>query len=128
MYEIRVKRAYDPPAPTDGFRVLVDRLWPRGLKKETARIDLWLQDIAPSDRLRRWFGHDPKRFPVFRERYRRELEQNTDALRQLLDVARSHPVVTLLYGTRDPLHNQAVVLREFVREQLARQSHTRRQP
>lgn len=125
MNEIRLKRVYDPPAQTDGLRVLVDRLWPRGLKKETARIDLWLEDIAPSDRLRRWFGHDPQRFPEFRERYWQELEQNSEAVGQLLEVVRSHPVVTLLYGARDPSHNQAVVLREFVQRRLSEKSHCR---
>ena len=111
MTQIRLKRAYDPPASDDGFRVLVDRLWPRGLRKDAARIDAWLNDVAPSTELRRWFGHDPAKWDEFRRRYKAELSRNPtlDELRSLLA---SHKQVTLLFGARDEAHNNAVVLRD----------------
>ncbi|MBV8914407.1 MAG: DUF488 family protein [Acetobacteraceae bacterium] len=111
MSEIRIKRAYDPPEPGDGFRVLVDRLWPRGLKRDGAGIDLWLKDAAPSAELRRWFGHDPARWSEFRDRYCQELASNP-ALAALLAASRQHKRVTLLFGARDPARNNAAVLRE----------------
>ncbi|MCX8071246.1 MAG: DUF488 domain-containing protein [Candidatus Binatia bacterium] len=123
---LRVKRVYDPVEQSDGFRVLVDRLWPRGLKKETARIDLWLKDIGPSDALRKWFGHNPERFATFNERYRKELKVNPATLGQLLEVVRQHSVVTLVYGARDRECNHAVVLREFVEALLRAQMPTTR--
>jgi uncharacterized protein YeaO (DUF488 family) len=110
MSEVRVKRAYDPPAPDDGLRVLVDRLWPRGLKRQKAKIDLWLKDVAPSTELRRWFGHDPARWAEFQDRYRAELAGNA-ALRELLGIVKQRRRVTLLFGARDVEHNDAVVLR-----------------
>jgi uncharacterized protein YeaO (DUF488 family) len=108
---LRLKRAYDPPSASDGYRVLVDRLWPRGLSKQAARIDEWLEELAPSTELRKWFGHDPARFSEFRQRYERELE--AEEVQPLLDalakrVARGS--VTLVYGARDEEHNNAVVL------------------
>ncbi len=109
MSEVRVKRAYDPPAPDDGLRVLVDRLWPRGLKRDEARIDLWLKDVAPSAGLRRWFGHDPARWAEFQVRYRAELAGNA-ALQELLGIVKQGRRVTLLFGARDAEHNNAVVL------------------
>jgi uncharacterized protein YeaO (DUF488 family) len=109
-----IKRVYDPPGPADGRRVLVDRLWPRGLKKQAAQIDLWLKTVAPSTELRRWFGHDPARWPEFRKRYRAELADNP-ALEELRRLARQGRV-TLLYAARDPNHNNAVVLRELLLE------------
>jgi uncharacterized protein YeaO (DUF488 family) len=109
MSEVRVKRAYDPPTPQDGVRVLVDRLWPRGLKRDGARIDLWLKDVAPSADLRRWFGHDPTRWPGFQDRYRAELAGNA-ALDELLAIVKQDKPVTLLFGARDTEHNNAVVL------------------
>jgi uncharacterized protein YeaO (DUF488 family) len=110
---VRVKRVYDKPARTDGFRVLVDRLWPRGLKKEAARVDVWLRDIAPSTELRKWFGHEPEKWPEFRRRYRAELRSHRAALDDLRLRASKEPV-TLLYGAKNPDMNQAVVLKELL--------------
>jgi uncharacterized protein YeaO (DUF488 family) len=104
---------YDDAADGDGHRVLVDRLWPRGLSKERARVDLWLKDVAPSDGLRRWFHHESPRFAEFARRYRAELDGNP-AVDELRDVVGGHDVVTLLYGARDPTENQAVVLRDYL--------------
>jgi len=115
MSEVRVKRVYDPKAPGDGLRVLVDRLWPRGMTHEEAAIDLWLKDVAPSAELRHWFGHDPGRWPEFQERYRAELAGNKtlDELRAVL--AQPKPV-TLLFGAKDTEHNNAVALQAFLRD------------
>jgi uncharacterized protein YeaO (DUF488 family) len=112
--EIRVKRIYDPHDRTDGARVLVDRLWPRGARKDEAKLTLWLKDIAPSDDLRRWFGHDPARFAEFSRRYRAELTANKDAVSQLEDLMKAGPV-TLLYAAHDEEHNNARVLADFLR-------------
>jgi uncharacterized protein YeaO (DUF488 family) len=111
--DIRLKRAYDPPAPEDGVRVLVDRLWPRGLRKTDAAIDRWLKDIAPSTELRRWFGHDPDRWDEFRRRYRHELSAHAELLDELRALARAG-TVTLVYAAKDERHNDAVVLREVL--------------
>lgn len=108
---VRLKRVYEPATPDDGTRILVDRLWPRGLSKADARIDLWLKAIAPSTELRQWFGHDPNRWPEFRRRYQQELAQHTAELDQLRVLA-GQGTVTLLYGARDEQHNDAVVLRD----------------
>lgn len=108
--DIRLKRAYDPPAAGDGTRVLVDRLWPRGLSKEKARIDLWLRDIAPSTELRKWFGHDAAKWEEFAERYDRELDALPELLRQLAGLAQKGRL-TLVFGARDRERNNAVVLR-----------------
>jgi len=110
---IKLKRVYEPPAQEDGFRVLVDRLWPRGISKDTARIGLWLKDVAPSDELRRWFNHDPARWDEFRQRYWRELEENGAALAPLLAEIRKG-LVTLVYGAKDEAHNNAAALKEFI--------------
>lgn len=110
---IRIKRVYEAPAPADGLRVLVDRLWPRGVAKEAARIDHWLKEVAPSDELRRWFGHDPERWEGFRERYVEELDRNVEAVALLREWARGG-TLTLVYGARDEEHNQAVALRDFL--------------
>ena len=110
---IQLKRAYDPAEPQDGFRVLVDRLWPRGVSKGRAAIDLWAKEVAPTPQLREWFGHDPARFAEFRVRYVAELEQNS-AVRDLRDLTGQHPVVTLVYGARDEVHNHAVVLADYL--------------
>ena len=112
---IRLKRAYDAPAADDGVRVLVDRLWPRGVRKADAAIDLWMKDIAPSTELRRWFGHDPARWPEFRRRYEAELREHADRLEELRGMARRGPV-TLVFGARDEVHNDAVMLRELLLE------------
>ena len=111
MAEVRVRRVYEPAAPSDGRRVLVDRLWPRGLAKDKARVDQWLKAVSPSDELRRWYGHDPVRFAEFTRRYRAELAEpeRAEALRQLRAEAGSGPL-TLLTATRDQDHSQAAVL------------------
>lgn len=114
---VRIKRIYDAPADDDGYRVLVDRIWPRGLAKSEARVDRWLKEIAPSTELRRWFGHDPSRWDEFRGRYRAELEESAALVNELAEKARSTPL-TLLFGARDQQHNQAVVLREWLEERL----------
>ena len=110
---ISIKRIYDPPAPADGRRVLVDRLWPRGVAKETAHIDEWLKEIAPSDELRKWFGHDPARWEEFRQRYRQELQGHSELLERLGKEARQGNV-TLLFAAKDMEHNNAVVLKEVL--------------
>jgi uncharacterized protein YeaO (DUF488 family) len=110
---VQLKRAYDSPSPRDGMRVLVDRLWPRGMRKAKARIDLWLKDVAPSTALRQWFGHDPARWSEFRRRYRAELKRQPEALAQLRKLARQRRV-TLVFGARDERRNQAVVLKEVL--------------
>jgi uncharacterized protein YeaO (DUF488 family) len=106
-----VKRAYEPAGREDGVRVLVDRVWPRGLTKSKAAIDDWMKDVAPSTALRQWFGHDPRRWAEFRRRYRAELSAHPELLRELRALARKGPL-TLVYSARDEQHNQAVVLRE----------------
>ena len=116
---IGIGRVYEPPSAEDGTRVLVDRLWPRGVSKEAAGIDEWARDLAPSDALRRWFGHDPARWEEFARRFRRELDARPGALDSLLAAARQG-AVTLVYGARDERHNQAVVLREIIEERLAK--------
>ena len=111
---VRLKRAYDPPARSDGYRVLIDRIWPRGVSKQQAHLDEWTRELAPSAELRRWFGHDPARFPEFRRRYLDELEAHEAKLRELRRRARSD-TLTLVYGARDTEHNDAVVLAELLR-------------
>ena len=109
---IRLKRVYDDASPDDGTRVLVDRLWPRGLSREAAHVDLWLKDLAPSDDLRRWFNHDPERWPEFRKRYRAELAENSEDLEKLRRLVAGKRPVTLLFAAKDTEHNNAVVLKE----------------
>lgn len=113
MSTLRIKRVYDPPSRTDGWRVLVDRLWPRGISKERARLDAWAKEVAPSAALRAWFGHDPQKWQLFRKKYRAELEKNP-AVDEMKKMIRAHATVTLVYGARDATHNQAVVAREFL--------------
>ena len=110
---IKLKRAYEPPAAGDGTRILVDRLWPRGVKKATAAIDVWAKDIAPSTKLRQWFGHEIERWEEFRRRYTAELEQKSDLMNALRVLARSGPI-TLVFGAHDQTHNDAVVLRKVL--------------
>jgi uncharacterized protein YeaO (DUF488 family) len=110
---IRIKRVYEPPDEHDGKRILVDRVWPRGLTKERAAVDLWLKDIAPSTELRKWFGHDPARWNEFQTRYRNELKKNTISVSVLRREAERGPV-TLLFGAKDEEHNQAVVLQSVL--------------
>jgi uncharacterized protein YeaO (DUF488 family) len=110
---IKLKRAYEPPDRGDGTRILVDRLWPRGIKKADAVIDRWLRDVAPSTKLRQWFGHRPDRWPEFRRRYLAELRQRPELIEEIRKAARSGPV-TLIYAARDEAHNDAVVLKEVL--------------
>jgi uncharacterized protein YeaO (DUF488 family) len=112
---VGLKRAYEPPSPADGMRVLVDRLWPRGLTKEQLAVDFWLKDVAPTAKLRRWYGHKPGHWELFAAKYRDELAERTDLLR-LLDELRRRGRVTLIYGARDTNRNNAVVLREVLEE------------
>jgi uncharacterized protein YeaO (DUF488 family) len=112
-HEIRIRRVYDPPERGDGARVLVDRLWPRGLSKDRAGLAAWLKDIAPSAELRAWFGHDPERFAEFSRRYRAELAGNEAAVDELRSLIAKGPV-TLLYGAHDEAHNNAVVLADWL--------------
>jgi uncharacterized protein YeaO (DUF488 family) len=112
---IRLKRAYEPPSSDDGMRVLVDRLWPRGLGKSEAAIDRWLKEVAPSSELRRWFGHDRRKWDEFRRKYEAELSGQTDLLSELRQAARDGPL-TLVYSARDQEHNQAVVLRDVLKD------------
>lgn len=110
---IQIKRAYDPPSEHDGTRILVDRLWPRGVAKAKAHIDLWLKDVAPSTDLRKWFAHDPARWTEFQHRYLAELKHNNEPLAQLKQAAAKGPV-TLIYAARDQEHNEAVVLQKLL--------------
>ena len=112
---MKIKRAYAPAEESDGYRILVDRLWPRGISKEKAQIDLWLKSVAPSNELRKWFGHDPEKFPEFEQRYRAELAEG-GALDELRAVLREHPDATLLFAAHDEEHNNAVVLKELLAE------------
>jgi uncharacterized protein YeaO (DUF488 family) len=112
-HEIQIKRVYDPPSRKDGRRILVERLWPRGMKKEALDLDGWLKDVAPTAELRKWFGHRVERWDDFQRRYREELDANPDAWRPLLDASK-HGTVTLLYSAHDTLHNGALVLRDYL--------------
>lgn len=111
---IQLKRAYDKPARGDGFRILVDRLWPRGIKKEDLRLNAWAKTLAPSTELRKWFAHDPSKWPEFRKRYRAELSASaaTKTIRELLTAAKGR-TITLLYGAKDREHNEAIVLQSL---------------
>jgi uncharacterized protein YeaO (DUF488 family) len=113
--EVRIKRVYLEPDEEDGMRILVDRLWPRGLTKEKAKVDLWLKEIAPSNELRKWFGHEPKKWPEFKRKYAKELETLSGPLALLRQEA-SRGTITLLYGARDEEHNEAVVLLELLQK------------
>jgi uncharacterized protein YeaO (DUF488 family) len=116
---LRIKRTYDPPARGDGRRILVERLWPRGMKKEAVAADAWMKEVAPSTKLRQWFGHQVERWEEFRRRYRKELAVHPDAWKPILD-AEKRGTVTLLYSAHDVLHNGAVVLRDYLVEREAR--------
>lgn len=113
---IKLKRAYDKPRPDDGLRVLVERLWPRGITKKQAHLDLWLKDVAPSTELRQWFNHDPSRWSEFRRRYKAELQQKKDVLDALSKKTRQE-TVSFVYGARDERHNAALVLKSFIESQ-----------
>ncbi|MDE1797862.1 MAG: DUF488 domain-containing protein [Candidatus Micrarchaeota archaeon] len=111
---LRLRRVYEPPSPSDGCRVLVDRLWPRGISKEKARLDFWLKDIAPSNELRKWFSHDPAKWPEFVRRYRAELAANPQPLAQLRALKKEHPKITLLFAAKDEAHSNAAVLMQML--------------
>ncbi len=113
MMPIRVKRAYAPATKRDGTRYLVDRMWPRGVKKDALSIEAWLKELGPSTELRKWFGHDPARWAEFKKRYFKELGRKEELWGPIRSAARKH-TVTLVYGARDEEHNQAVALREFL--------------
>lgn len=110
---ILIKRVYEQAKETDGFRVLVDRLWPRGVSKESANIDLWLKEVGPSNELRKWFGHDPAKFDEFAIKYKKELSNNPEFI-HLTEIANEHPHLTLVYSAKDQMHNQAVVLQKLL--------------
>jgi uncharacterized protein YeaO (DUF488 family) len=112
---IKIKRAYQPAKESDGFRILVDRLWPRGVSKVKAKLDLWMKDIAPSNNLRKWFAHDPIRWDEFQSRYNEELKDKTEFLKQIKELEKSNLTVTLVYGAKDEEHNNAVVLRDILK-------------
>src|SRR4051794_39334419 len=110
---VKIKRVYEKPDEGDGTRILVDRLWPRGLTKEKAKVDLWLKEIAPTTTLRKWFSHDPEKWDEFKKRYLSELKNNTEAVSTLKDEIKKGPV-TLIYGARDEEHNEALVLKNTI--------------
>jgi len=110
---LTIKRAYEEPSPKDGFRVLVDRLWPRGVSKQRAALDLWLKDIAPSTELRKTFHHDPTKWAEFKKRYTRELSEHAEPVKMLQQKGK-RGTVTLVYGARDKEHNHAIVLKEYL--------------
>ena len=110
---IHLKRAYEEPEENDGYHVLVDRIWPRGVSKDQLKLDEWMKEIAPSDDLRKWFGHDPEKFEEFRKRYKKELARNSESVRKLAEMAGDQDL-TLVYGAKDTEHNQAVVLKEYL--------------
>lgn len=112
--QIAIKRVYDAPSPDDGQRVLVDRLWPRGVSKEDAKLTEWVKGVAPSDELRKWFGHDPEKWGEFQTRYRAELKDRGEAVQELRDLA-AKGKLTLLYGAHDEAHNNAVVLADYLK-------------
>jgi len=113
---IRIKRVYEEPAKEDGYRILVDRLWPRGLTKERAKVDLWMKEIAPSDALRKWFGHEPEKWTEFTKRYGTELAKRKDLLKEVKRLEREHGTVTLLFGRKDEKQNQAVLIAAALKE------------
>lgn len=111
---IRVKRVYEPPQKEDGFRILVDRLWPRGLSKSRGKIDLWLREIAPSDDLRKWFSHDPQKWVAFQKKFNEELKGKEDLVKQVRAIEKDKGVVTLLYSTKETRYNNAVALGNYL--------------
>jgi uncharacterized protein YeaO (DUF488 family) len=112
---VKIKRVYEPADATDGFRILVDRLWPRGLKKETARVDLWMKEVAPTAVLRKWFQHDTEKWAVFIKAYKSELKKSGKP-GELVEYIKKHKKVTLLYAAKDEMHNNALVLEKYIKE------------
>lgn len=111
---IRVKRIYEKSTPDDGFRILVDRLWPRGVSKSTAKVDLWLKEVAPTDSLRKWFSHDPKKWESFTSKYEKELEKNRPLLDRIKGLEKEHKTVTLVFSAKDEQHNNALALQKIL--------------
>jgi uncharacterized protein YeaO (DUF488 family) len=124
MPRIGIKRAYEEPARADGARVLVDGMWPRGVKKEDLKVEEWMRDLAPSAGLRKWFGHDPERWDEFRHRYFAELDERPESWRKLAEMARKGKV-TLVYSARDEQHNNAVALKEYLEARMGRSGGAR---
>lgn len=118
---IKLKRIYERPEVTDGLRILVDRLWPRGVRRSTANVDIWLKDVGPTDELRKWFAHDPKKWVRFKEKYVKELKENP-AFEDLVDLARTNDPLTLLYATQDIRHNQAIVVKSMLEKALKKRA------
>lgn len=112
--KIKIKRIYENYSFQDGFRILVDRLWPRGIKKEKAKIDLWFKEVAPSNKLRKWFGHDVLKWEEFKKRYKDEIKQNKESLKKLIDIIKDKKIVTLVYSAKDKEHNNAIVLKDVL--------------
>ena len=112
---IKTKRAYEQSSKDDGFRILIDRLWPRGVSKEKADLDLWMKDIAPSDNLRKWFSHDPKKWEEFEKKYKDELRDKKKLITEIKDIERKNKTVTLVYSAKDKDHNNAVVLEDILK-------------
>jgi uncharacterized protein YeaO (DUF488 family) len=110
---IKIKRIYDAPTPEDGFRILVDRLWPRGLSKEKAKVDLWLKEIAPSNELRKWYSHDPRKWTEFKKKYFRDLDMKRELINQIVQKMKERDV-TLLYSSKEEKLNNAVALKEYI--------------
>ncbi len=117
--DIKIKRVYENPLPTDGYRVLVDRLWPRGISKNNARLEAWEKDLAPSAELRKWYGHQPERWEEFKKRYRSELSANP-AVTEFLEKNRAQQVITLVYAYRDEEYSHALILQEFLKGKLSK--------
>jgi len=113
---IRIKRVYDQASKEDGFRILVDRLWPRGMSKGKVKVDLWLKEVAPSDDLRKWFSHDPKKWQEFKKRYEKELKDKQELLRKMKQAEKEKGTVAILYSAKDEEHNQAVALAAFLQK------------
>ena len=112
---IKIKRVYEEYSPDDGFRILIDRLWPRGVSKDNAHVDLWFKEIAPTDKLRKWFSHDPKKWESFKKKYIEELKENKPSLDKIKNLKKEHKIMTLVFSAKDEQHNNAVVLIEILR-------------
>ena len=114
---IKIERAYQPPEKSDGFRILIDRLWPRGVSKEKVKLDLWLKDVAPSNELRKWFSHDASKWQEFQEKYKAELKNKNQILNEIKDLEKDNKTLTLVYSAKDEEHNNAVVLKDVITHQ-----------
>lgn len=123
MAIIKLKRIYERPAVTDGLRILADRLWPRGVRRSTANVDIWLKEAGPSDELRKWFAHEQEKWPIFKDRYKKELRTNK-GFEQLINLALTNDTITLLFAAKDEKHNNAVVLMSALNEKIRRIMHS----